>query len=34
MKGKIHSEETRQKLSLARKGKPWSEARRLAQKKG
>ena len=27
-----HSDETRQKLSLALKGRPWSEARREAQK--
>lgn len=34
MKGKSHSKESKQKISLAMKGKPWSETRRLAQKKG
>ena len=30
---KSHSEESRTKMSQARKGKPWSEARRTAQRK-
>jgi hypothetical protein len=33
MKGKKHSDETKEKLSLAAKGRPWTEARRLASKK-
>ena len=33
MKNKNHSEETRQKISASKKGKPWTETRRLAQKR-
>jgi len=31
--GKHHSDESKQKMSSSRKGKPWTEARRNAQKK-
>jgi hypothetical protein len=31
MKGMHHTEEVREKISKAKKGKPWSEARRKAQ---
>jgi hypothetical protein len=33
MKGKKHSDQTKVKLSLVAKGRPWTEARRLASKK-
>jgi len=31
-KGRIMTEESKLKISLSKKGKPWTESRRLAQK--